>query len=116
MVGERVRGSFPLVPTSGVSFELSHTAVLEDLLGCFFAVHVTEGAEHCLTIMSKKPSSHRIFRICSECRYHRIKGDDGDKASFCTKEGCFSSYAKCFTQKAIQKFMDEETIRDQAIG
>jgi hypothetical protein len=51
-----------------------------------------------------------ILQCCINCEYHRIKDQDGENVSHCAKENCWSRYSKCVTLKALDRFLDKETV------
>jgi hypothetical protein len=50
-----------------------------------------------------------LIKACFECKFHEIKQEEAQK-SYCLKECCWSQYSRCITQKAVEKFLNEEYI------
>jgi hypothetical protein len=50
-----------------------------------------------------------LIKACFECKFHRIKSDDDEQKSYCGKECCWSVLTNCITQKAIERFLIEES-------
>jgi hypothetical protein len=48
-----------------------------------------------------------ILSCCKYCEYHSIIKIDGHVHSRCLKENCLVIYSKCFTDKAVKKFLRE---------
>ena len=49
-----------------------------------------------------------FIRACCECNFHEIKPKENSETSYCRKEGCWSLYANCIMQKALERFLHEE--------
>jgi len=45
------------------------------------------------------------IEICCKCPHHVIKNDNGDKFSYCKKEGCFPVHTNCIARLALEKFL-----------
>ena len=52
-----------------------------------------------------------IIKACSFCEYHEIKQDGKERTSHCRKENCWSRYSKCVLGKALERFLKEESAR-----
>jgi hypothetical protein len=49
-----------------------------------------------------------IIKSCLECKFHKIRSEDEDQSSYCSKESCWAVYTNCITQKALERFLKEE--------
>lgn len=52
-----------------------------------------------------------IIRSCLSCKYHEIKQDGKEATSHCQRENCWSQYSKCVLGKALERFLKEESAR-----
>jgi len=48
-----------------------------------------------------------ILSCCKRCEYHSTVKILDDMHSRCMKENCLVIYSKCFTEKAVEKFLRE---------
>jgi len=53
-----------------------------------------------------------IIKSCLSCEYHEMKQDGKEETSHCRKENCWSRYSKCVLGKALERFLKEESSRD----
>ena len=51
-----------------------------------------------------------LIKACFECKFHKIKQDEGMQTSYCRKESCWARYSKCIELKAVERFLNEERI------
>ena len=52
-----------------------------------------------------------IIKVCLPCEYHEIEQDGKEETSHCRKENCWSRYSKCVLGKALERFLKEESSR-----
>jgi hypothetical protein len=52
-----------------------------------------------------------IIKSCSSCEYHERKQDGKEETSHCRKENCWSRYSKCVLGKALERYLEEESAR-----
>ncbi len=52
-----------------------------------------------------------IIKSCLSCGYHEMKQDGMEETSHCRKENCWSRYSKCILGKALERFLKEESAR-----
>ena len=52
-----------------------------------------------------------IIKSCLSCEYHEMKQDGKEETSHCRKENCWSRYSKCVLGKALERFLKEESAR-----
>ena len=52
-----------------------------------------------------------IIRCCSSCDFHEIRQDGKEETSYCRRENCWSRYSKCVLLKALERFLKEESSR-----
>jgi hypothetical protein len=50
-----------------------------------------------------------LIRTCFNCKYHEIKGEEENQTSYCSRENCWSEYSKCVANKALDRFLEQET-------
>ena len=50
-----------------------------------------------------------LIKSCSGCRYHEIKRVEEKPISYCARENCWSQYSKCIANKALDRFLKQET-------
>jgi hypothetical protein len=53
-----------------------------------------------------------IIKYCFSCKFHEIKLDGREEASHCRRENCWSRYSKCVLGKALEKFLKQESSRE----
>ena len=51
-----------------------------------------------------------LIKACFECTFHTINPKEETQNSYCTKEGCWSLYSNCITQRALERFLNEEEV------
>jgi hypothetical protein len=51
-----------------------------------------------------------LLRSCLICPRHEIRGEEGERQSYCGKENCWSRYSKCIATRAIQRFLEEDQV------
>jgi hypothetical protein len=52
-----------------------------------------------------------VIKSCLPCKFHEIRKDGKEETSHCRREKCWSRYAKCVLVKALEKFLKEESSR-----
>jgi len=52
-----------------------------------------------------------IIKSCLSCEFHETKKDGKEETSHCRRENCWSRYSKCVLVKALEKFLKEESSR-----
>ena len=52
-----------------------------------------------------------LLKSCLNCKYHDITDECNDQTSRCLKEDCYSRYSKCVAQKALNRFLKDESFR-----
>ena len=52
-----------------------------------------------------------IIKSCLLCEFHEIKQDGKEETSHCRRENCWSRYSRCVLVKALEKFLKEESSR-----
>lgn len=52
-----------------------------------------------------------IIRSCFSCEYHEIRHEGKEETSHCRKENCWSRYSKCVLGKALERYLKEESAR-----
>ena len=50
-----------------------------------------------------------LIRSCLICKHHEFKLVDNERMSYCQKENCYSRYSKCVANKALNKFLEQES-------
>jgi hypothetical protein len=53
-----------------------------------------------------------LLKCCLNCRYHEITDELGEGTSRCSKENCYCRYTKCIAQKALNRFLKDESSRE----
>lgn len=56
-----------------------------------------------------------LIKACLHCKSHKVKPEEEEEMSYCEKEYCWSQYSKCVARKALDRFLNEECIRDSAL-
>jgi hypothetical protein len=52
-----------------------------------------------------------LLKSCLGCSYHEITLECEEQTSRCSKENCYSRYTKCIGQKALARFLKDESLR-----
>jgi hypothetical protein len=55
-----------------------------------------------------------LIKCCLQCKFHETKEEQREKMSYCSKENCWSQYAKCLLLKALNQFLEQECVRVDA--
>ena len=50
-----------------------------------------------------------LIKSCLSCKYHEIKHAEKEQMSYCARENCWSQYSKCVANKALNRFLEQET-------
>jgi hypothetical protein len=50
-----------------------------------------------------------LIKSCFHCNFHEIKQEENEQMSHCQKENCWSRFSKCIANKALDRFLDQET-------
>ncbi len=50
-----------------------------------------------------------LIKSCSNCKFHETKKNGKEKMSYCARENCYSQYAKCIANKAVNRFLEQES-------
>ena len=50
-----------------------------------------------------------LIKSCSNCNFHEIRKKGKEKMSYCGRENCFSRYTKCIANKALNRFLEQES-------
>jgi hypothetical protein len=50
-----------------------------------------------------------LIKTCLDCKYHEIKPGEEERASYCARENCWSQYSKCLANRALHRFLEQET-------
>jgi len=50
-----------------------------------------------------------LIKSCFSCKYHEIKQDEKEEMSHCRRENCWSRYSKCVANKALDRFLEQES-------
>jgi hypothetical protein len=54
-----------------------------------------------------------LLRSCIPCPSHDTREEEGVRRSHCRKENCWARYSKCVTLKALNRFLDEDSVENQ---
>ena len=57
-----------------------------------------------------------VLSCCKHCEYHSTVKILDDMHSRCLKENCLVIYSKCFTEKAVEKFLREDKDPKKELG
>ena len=57
-----------------------------------------------------------ILSYCKHCEHHSTVEIEGQMHSRCLKENCLVIYSKCFTEKAVKKFLRENEDQKKEFG
>jgi len=50
-----------------------------------------------------------FLKSCLNRKYHEVAQEGEEAESRCLKENCYSRYSKCITNKALNKYLVEES-------
>ena len=54
-----------------------------------------------------------LIKSCLSCKHHTLKLEGKEQTSHCVRENCWSRYSKCITMKALEKFLEEESLQPE---
>ena len=54
-----------------------------------------------------------FLKSCLNCKYHEVAREGEEEESRCLKENCYARFSKCVAQKALDKFLDGESSRQE---
>jgi hypothetical protein len=54
-----------------------------------------------------------LIKSCLPCKFHEIKQGEKEKMSHCLRENCYSRYSKCVAEKALNRFLEQESLRSE---
>jgi len=57
-----------------------------------------------------------IIKVCLKCEFHEIKEEGKEEMSHCRRENVWSRYSKCVAQKALVRFLKEESSRSDPLS
>ena len=59
-----------------------------------------------------------LIRYCQSCKFHKIKqNEEEEKISYCQKENSYSRFSKCVAEKALERFLQQESAgRERVFG
>jgi len=52
-----------------------------------------------------------VIKSCINCKFHSVRLEGEEQTSHCERENCWSRYSKCITLKALEKFLEEESLQ-----
>jgi len=52
-----------------------------------------------------------IIKVCLSCNFHEVKQEGREETSHCRRENCWCRYSKCVLVKALERFLKEESAR-----
>ncbi len=50
-----------------------------------------------------------LLRTCLICKFHECRLVDGVRISYCQRENCYSRYSKCIANKALNRFLEQDS-------
>ncbi len=50
-----------------------------------------------------------LIKSCLDCKFHEAKQNGKEKTSYCARESCWSRYSKCIANKALDRFLEQES-------
>jgi hypothetical protein len=50
-----------------------------------------------------------LIKSCFKCKFHEIKEDGKEERSYCQRENCYSRYSKCVANRALDRFLEQES-------
>ena len=50
-----------------------------------------------------------LIKSCFTCKFHEIREEGNEKMSRCIKENCYSEFSKCIANKALNKYLEQES-------
>jgi len=62
-----------------------------------------------------------LIKSCFNCEFHNSRKAEEDLKSHCRKENCWSEFSKCVAQKALKRFLEQESsehklVRQQVVS
>ena len=53
-----------------------------------------------------------VIKSCFSCKFHEIRQEGNEKMSRCIKENCYSEFSKCIATKALNKFLEQDSLEN----
>jgi hypothetical protein len=50
-----------------------------------------------------------LINSCLDCKFHEMKKGEEEQMSYCQRESCYSRYSKCVAEKALVRFLEQES-------
>ena len=50
-----------------------------------------------------------LIKSCLDCKCHEMRKGEEEKMSYCQRENCYSRYSKCVAEKALVRFLEQES-------
>jgi len=50
-----------------------------------------------------------LLKSCFRCEFHEAKKNGKQEISYCQRENCWSRYSKCVANKALNRFLEQES-------
>jgi hypothetical protein len=50
-----------------------------------------------------------MIKFCLPCKFHEIKKGEEKPMSYCARENCWSQFSKCVANKALNRFLEQES-------
>jgi hypothetical protein len=50
-----------------------------------------------------------LIKSCLDCKFHEMKKEEEEKTSYCRRENCYSRFSKCIVEKALERFLQQES-------
>jgi hypothetical protein len=57
-----------------------------------------------------------LIKSCFQCKFHEIKQEKNEQMSHCQKENCWSRFSKCITNKALSRYLEQESSDRESAG
>jgi hypothetical protein len=65
----------------------------------------------CMPARHFKEVISMLIKSCFDCKFHEIKELEMEQMSYCRRENCWSRYSKCVANKALDRFLKQESSR-----
>jgi hypothetical protein len=57
-----------------------------------------------------------LIKTCLDCKFHEVKEEGGERISRCLKENCYAQYSKCVAGKALDRFLEQESLKNELLS
>ena len=57
-----------------------------------------------------------LIKTCLDFKFHEVKEEGRERISRCLREDCYSRYSKCVAGKALDRFLEQESLKNELLS